>query len=208
MKIFGCHLPATRDYDAEIRELQAQIDALRNELAEKDAALAQKDAQLQAAWLQRPAAEPERFPAPEPLPVRDLSPKLTIELVPQTGWLSNVRSHVTNPEWDVIRKRVYQAAGYRCDVCGGKGIKHPVECHEIFSFEDQTRLQKLVRMVALCPSCHRVKHFGFARTQGLEEQAYTHLCRVNGWTREVAERYVDQQFRVWQERSRHEWSAT
>ena len=59
--------------------------------------------------------------------------KLTIELVPQTAWYSNVRSNVTKSEWDVLRKACYKAAGYKCEVCSGKGPKHPVECHEMWS---------------------------------------------------------------------------
>jgi hypothetical protein len=216
MKLLGFHVPGTRDTDAEVRELKAEIERLRNELAQKEAALAQKDAELRNARLQKPPAAPAKpTPAPdpehtvarEPGPAQDLSPKLTIELVPQTCWLSNVRNHVTKPEWDLIGKSVYKAAGYRCEVCSGKGAQHPVECHEIFAFDDQTRVQKLIRMVALCPACHRVKHYGFARTQGLEPQAFAHLCKVNHWTQQVGERYVNQQFAIWRERSQHEWSV-
>lgn len=42
--------------------------------------------------------------------------KLTIELVPSTAWYSNVRSNVTQAEWDVLRKECYKKAGYVCEI--------------------------------------------------------------------------------------------
>src|SRR4051794_19953715 len=62
------------------------------------------------------------------------APRLTIELVPRTCWLSNVRNHVEKSQWDFIRKSVYLKASNKCEICGGKGPKWPVECHEIFEF--------------------------------------------------------------------------
>ena len=71
--------------------------------------------------------------------------KLTIELVPSTAWYSNVRSNVTSSQWDVLRKECYKNAGYKCEVCGGKGPKHPVECHEIWEYNDESFTQTLKR---------------------------------------------------------------
>lgn len=214
MRLFGFYIPGTRDYDAEIRDLQARIERLQTELAERAAALAQKDAQLRAARtqiaaLQQPPTppEPKRMPVPEPPPVRDISPKLTIELVPQTCWFSNVRNHIPKDEWDRLRKPVFQKAGNRCEVCGGRGPKWPVECHEIFEYDDARHVQTLVRMVALCPACHSVKHYGLAQVKGLEQQAFAHLCKVNGWTSEVGHRYVKEQFAIWRQRSQHQWDV-
>lgn len=135
------------------------------------------------------------------------APKLTIELIPRTCWLSNVRSHVTKAEWDSIRKSVYRKAAYRCEICSGKGPEWPVECHEIFDFINETRTQTLVRLIALCPACHRVKHFGRSQVIGQEREAFFQLCKVNRWTQEVAEDYVNSQFALWEERSRYEWSV-
>jgi hypothetical protein len=38
-----------------------------------------------------------------------------------------------------------------------------------------TRAQRLERMIALCPSCHRVKHMGKARIDGKYDAALRHL---------------------------------
>jgi hypothetical protein len=136
----------------------------------------------------------------------DPAPRLTIELVPQTCWFSNVRDQVSNPDWDRIRKRVYARAGRRCEVCGGRGRQHFVECHEVWEYDDTALVQRLVRMIALCPACHQVKHMGLAGLRGRGEQASAHLAKVNHWTPLVTARYIDQAFVVWRERSDRTWS--
>jgi hypothetical protein len=131
--------------------------------------------------------------------------KLTIELVPSSCWFSNVRSEVSKKRWDKIRKQVASQAWDVCEVCGGVGAKHPVECHEIWHYDDRNQIQKLIGMVALCPDCHQVKHFGFAQIRGKGEQALQHLMKVNRLSKKEAEKYVKTAFLRWAERSRKKW---
>ena len=131
--------------------------------------------------------------------------KLTIELVPQTAWYSNVRSNVTSAEWDVLRKACYKAAGYKCECCGGKGPKHPVECHEIWENDDELFKQTLLGLIALCPDCHMCKHIGLAQIKGNYGKALAHLSKVNGITLKEAEVYVGESFDVWEKRSENDW---
>lgn len=133
------------------------------------------------------------------------TPCLTIELVPSTSWFTNVRSHLPDDEWNLVRRAVYRRAGYRCEICGGHGEKHPVECHEVWSYDDQRHVQRLERLSALCPACHRVKHIGLAMVNGQENEAISQLVRVNDWTAEQARLHVKVAFSVWEERSRHDW---
>ncbi len=128
-------------------------------------------------------------------------PRLTIELVPKGQWGANLRSALPRKEWDRLRKDSYKAAGYRCEICGGKGRRHPVECHERWEYDDTTRVQKLVGLISLCPSCHEVKHIGRAGAVGRMEQAVAHLMKVNGWGADQAVDYIEEAFRVWAERS-------
>lgn len=132
--------------------------------------------------------------------------KLTIELVPETCWFSNLRSELTPQQWDRVRHRCYLNANYRCQVCGGKGKKWPVECHEIWHYDDINHVQKLTGTIALCPACHEVKHIGHARIKGRETQALKHLARVNGWTITQARNYMFDCFRKWSGRSDYEWA--
>lgn len=131
--------------------------------------------------------------------------KLTIELVPQTSFYTNVRSNVTKKEWDVIRNKCYTDANHKCEVCGGVGKKHAVECHEVWQYDDETHTQTLVGLVALCPSCHRVKHAGLAQVNGLINLVVKQLMKVNNMSFEAAIKYIDNSFDIWEKRSKFEW---
>jgi hypothetical protein len=146
------------------------------------------------------------LPLPPRPPVAVPPARLTVELVPKTSWYNNVRALVDELGWDRIRRQMYRQADYRCEICGGRGPEHPVECHEVWRYDDQTRVQRLVRMIALCPSCHGVKHMGFARVRGRSAQAREHLARVNGWTPEQTSAYINEAFRVWAQRSQGPWT--
>lgn len=135
-----------------------------------------------------------------------MTPKLSIELVPSTSWFNNVRAVVTKKQWDYLKSQVASKAYHLCEICGGTGPKHPVECHEIWSFDNKNSIQKLDGMIALCPSCHMVKHIGFAGIQGKQAQALRHLMFVNKMTSKIAEAYIEAAFKVWAERSQKQWT--
>lgn len=119
--------------------------------------------------------------------------------------MNNVRVVLTAEQWDILRKRVSAAAWDVCQICGGVGPAHPVECHEIWEYNEKTKIQKLAGMIALCPSCHLVKHFGFARVTGKEEAAFKHFMKVNELTKKEAEAEITKAFETWRKRSLVDW---
>jgi hypothetical protein len=131
---------------------------------------------------------------------------LTVELVPRTCWFTNLRSELSKEDWDRLRRSVYERAEGRCEVCGGRGRQHPVECHEVWEYDDEQRVQRLVGLVALCPACHEAKHMGYASSVGRAGRARAHMARVNGWSMEDVEVYLEAQFEQWARRSQYEWS--
>jgi len=132
--------------------------------------------------------------------------KLTIELVPRGQWGANLRSELKKSEWDKLRKECYAKAGYRCEVCGGKGSRWPTEAHEIWDYDEKTKVQRLDGLIALCPSCHEVKHIGRANATGNGQRAMRHLMRVNSWAESDAKHYIDAAFETWMKRSGEEWT--
>ena len=131
---------------------------------------------------------------------------LTIELVPRTVWYSNLRSELSKEQWDFLRRACYRKAEYVCEICGGEGPKWPVECHEIWEFDDSQRTQTLKGLIALCPDCHSVKHIGLAGMLGKGQATRAHLARVNGWSAKQAQDCVRKAFALWEERSQHDWT--
>ncbi|MFC4524940.1 HNH endonuclease [Cupriavidus pinatubonensis] len=132
--------------------------------------------------------------------------KLTIELVPTTCWYSNVRSNVYPATWDALQTAVFKAAGYRCEICGGRGHSHPVECHEIWEYDDHKRIQRLDHLASLCPNCHQVKHIGLAVSSGHAENVINWLAQVNQITPAQALAYAQHAFKIHAIRSRFNWS--
>lgn len=133
-------------------------------------------------------------------------PLLQVEMVPRSCHFSNLRSNLPTRDWDHLRKTCYLTAGHSCEVCGGRGYRHAVECHEIWRYDDDLLTQTLTGLIALCPSCHRVKHMALAREMGWDADAERHFCRVNGWSRSLMREYMDAVFEVYEERSLHAWS--
>lgn len=131
--------------------------------------------------------------------------KLDIELVPKTLWFSNVRSIISKSDWDMIRKSTYKKANYKCEICGGIGNKWPVECHELWYYDDENRVQTLTGLIALCPDCHRVKHLGRTSVFGNVDTSIDHFCNINNISNLDANRYIESVFEVWRERSKFSW---
>ncbi|PLS15077.1 HNH endonuclease [Bacillus sp. M6-12] len=130
---------------------------------------------------------------------------LTVELVPSSNWEHNVRSEMKD-EWDNIRRACYRKAGYKCEICGGVGEKHPVEAHEKWSYNMETHVQKLERIIALCPNCHKTQHWGYALIHGLEPIVRGHIKKINRWKDEDVDKYINEAFALFDYRSRINWT--
>ena len=126
-------------------------------------------------------------------------------MIPSTSFYRNLRSILPKERWDRIRKKVYQKARYACEVCGGKGSKWPIECHEIWEYNESKHIQKLAGLIALCPNCHSVQHMGLTTLNGRADEAEAHLKKVNGWTDKQVRKHVDEAWKIWKDRSSHEW---
>jgi hypothetical protein len=151
------------------------------------------------------------FEVREALPIHrfDRWIPLTIELVPSNTWYTNVRSLVNKKDWDFLRKTTYSIAKYRCEICGAKGmqqgVNHPVEAHEIWQYDDEAHIQKLIGIQALCPMCHKCKHIGLASVKGYLDECVEHICNVNNWDEATADQYIEESMIIWQLRGKKNW---
>lgn len=135
---------------------------------------------------------------------------LSLELIPESAWYNNVRSKLSKEYWDIIRRDCYKKAGYHCEICGGQGKDHPVECHEKWSWDKNKMLQKLVGFVALCPKCHGVKHIGYS-THSLSKtkvlRLYSHQRRINKWKIADQHKHFEEAKRKQEVRKKIQWSV-
>lgn len=119
-------------------------------------------------------------------------PRLTINMIPPRGWGKNIRTIRGIDVYDKVRRICYQRAGYRCEICGNVGQKHPVEAHEEWSFDLHSRKQALVNLLALCPRCHKVKHYMRSVKNGEEKLVRRHIMKVNKWKPRKLKKYLDE----------------
>jgi len=131
--------------------------------------------------------------------------KLYIDMIPRTSWYTNARSILAGHEWNKIKRKVYQINDNKCSICNGKGPKHPVEAHERWEYNEDTRIQKMVDIIPLCPKCHLTTHYGLAQIQGKEAMAYEHFKAVNGFEEHEVEHYMEEGYKTWIRLSKIDW---
>lgn len=140
-------------------------------------------------------------------PLRDttfLVNLLFVDLIPSTCWFTNVRSSVHPSDWDRLRNFIYQRAGNRCECCSSSEAR--LDAHERWSYNTATKVQKLMRLIALCQDCHEVTHMGFAAISGRSEEAKLHLMKVTRMSQMQAEEHINAAFALWSDRSKFQWS--
>lgn len=131
--------------------------------------------------------------------------KLRIEVIPQSLWGINLREKIGRSKWDKVRKECAEKANHRCEICGDIGPEHPVECHEIWDYDDQNHIQKLVGLISLCPLCHEVKHYGRSCNIGRANEVQAHFLKINNCTPEEMRTHITQEGILWKQRSKYKW---
>ena len=130
--------------------------------------------------------------------------ELFIDLIPRSCWFTNVRSCTHPTDWDRLRNYVYSRANNTCECCNNK--TNNIEAHERWNYDIKTKIQKLVRLVALCKKCHTTTHIGFAKIKGNYQEALEHLKQVRKFTHDQALEHEKQAYQVWRERNKIEWT--
>ena len=130
--------------------------------------------------------------------------ELFIDLIPNTCWFTNVRYCTHSRDWDRLRDCVYSRVNNTCECCHNK--TNNIEAHERWHYDNDTKTQKLVRLVALCKMCHTTTHIGLAGIKGKGSEALEHLKKVRNFTHEEAIEHKKQAFQVWRERNTIKWN--
>ena len=105
-------------------------------------------------------------------------PKLEFELVPDGVWKDNLRNRLSKQAWDFLKADAKERAGGKCTICGKQTTR--LEAHEKWSYNPQTKVQKLEDIIAVCKDCHSVIHIERTELKGDIERAENHYLKVNG----------------------------
>ena len=130
-------------------------------------------------------------------------------MVPKSAWNVNLRSVLSSSQWDKVRRKSYELANGKCDICNSKQKR--LSCHEVWEYDDTTGVQYLVSLEALCNRCHMCKHIGFSFTKHFEGSfdmmpILEHFMKVNRIERDEFNVYLLEELDIWAERSKKVWT--
>ncbi len=104
--------------------------------------------------------------------------KLNFEIIPTGAFNFNLRSQFSKKAWDIIRKDAYSRANGKCSICNRPTAR--LEAHEVWEFNKDKKVQKLIDVIGICHSCHTVIHINRAHLTNEIDKAIAHFKRVNG----------------------------
>ncbi|WP_404469249.1 hypothetical protein [Sutcliffiella horikoshii] len=123
--------------------------------------------------------------------------KLNIELIPRTAIGQNLRA---NPEWEIIRKKVYNIYNSQCQICSKKDSL--LDAHEVWEWDEENHIQILINIIGICRLCHDTIHFDIAEKNGKATEAKDHYIKVNNCDYKEFEQKLVEARAVYRRRSR------
>src|SRR5260370_15023545 len=142
--------------------------------------------------------------------------RLRIELIPKPLWEQNLRLRegLGKERWGKLRRKVIEANGARCTICGARERLHG---HEVWDYQEKKTVgtATLLRVDIICIDCHDIHHWG--RTTNLfkagiiSPERYGHLRKhfrkVNRCRQAVFDDHFLRSARVWSRRSKKRWKV-
>ena len=122
--------------------------------------------------------------------------KLTLEFIPLTKEDSLYRflkRTKREGKWREIKIEIIKKFGKKCQIC--EQIATNLELHEVWEYDEETCIQRLVELKMLCGKCHKVKHLnnfyqskvvkhGMLKSEITKQDLIDHFCKVNACSEE------------------------
>jgi hypothetical protein len=99
-----------------------------------------------------------------------------VDLIPSSSWCASLANMLTASSWKLIRDVCTLRAG-SCAECGAMAT--PLECHEIWTYDEESGIQTLVELRAVCGPCHETHHLGLASIRGVYDRTMLRLAALN-----------------------------
>jgi len=78
---------------------------------------------------------------------------LFVDMVPSSCRFTNVRTCVSQQDWERLRRMINRRAGHRCEICDrpeDRDTRLWLEAHERWAYDTATGVQALRRLICLC----------------------------------------------------------
>jgi hypothetical protein len=137
-------------------------------------------------------------------PVAD-QPILAPELVPEPLWYLSGQNLLPRRQWQAIRAAVIAEVGSHCSACA-QPIAASAICHEMWSYENDAGIARLLGLTIICRPCNGVHHFGQASVGGWLPAVFEQLESVNGIDHAAAKEMLRQAKANWRSQSARSWT--
>jgi len=121
--------------------------------------------------------------------------KLIPVLVPKPLWGINAHDLLAWETWQHIRRDTFAQDNHVCVICEQQ---LPLECHEVFSYDDTAGVAVLEKLESRCTDCHACNHLGRLRKRNPDEfrHALVRIGRLNKMKPEEVVLLVKEAFRL------------
>ena len=104
--------------------------------------------------------------------------KLIPVLVPKPLWGINAHDLLAWETWQRIRRDTFARDNHLCVICEQQ---LPLECHEVFSYNDNAGIAVLEKLESRCAECHACNHLGRLRKRSPDkfQHALVRIGRLN-----------------------------
>ncbi len=129
--------------------------------------------------------------------------ELYVDILPKGSNIS-IKRLLSDSDFSRLRNLLVKRVAYRCECCSEECIsseKKYLEFCEYFSYNFNTRVQKLERVTSLCKKCYITTRLA---DKGV---ALAHLMDINGLDREDAKQHIYDSFETWKTRSEIKWEV-
>ena len=126
-----------------------------------------------------------------------------VDLIPSSAWSANLRAMMPIGQWKTLSTYVRRRHHDRCEMCGSD---KRLEAHERWSFDEKTRVQKLMRIMCLCKMCHLSVHIGLAGQIVFYEEVENHIFSITGWGKKALDKHRAEMRDKWAALSRISWT--
>jgi hypothetical protein len=99
-------------------------------------------------------------------------------LIPRPLWGINAHRLLAGEQWQRMRRDTFSRDNHQCVICQQQ---RQLECHEVFSYDDNTGKAVLERLESRCPNCHDCNHLGRLRKKDPEgfKRALVRISDIN-----------------------------
>jgi hypothetical protein len=129
--------------------------------------------------------------------------ELYVDILPKGSNIS-IKRLLSDSDFSRLRNLLVKRVAYRCECCGEECIsseKKYLEICECFSYNFNTRVQKLERLMGLCKKCYTTTRLS---DKGV---ALAHLMDVNGLDKDDAKQHIYESYDIWKTRSEIKWEV-